>query len=64
MKSALRKQYQQKLFELNDDNNPFQTYAKANGIIELDDNEGESPTKMLAEKVSSNKSSKSCCIIF
>ena len=69
MKSALRKQYQQKLFEMNDDNNPSNTYGKPDFLEDRNDDsndeeENDKSTKRITEKVTNNKSSKSWWILF
>ena len=69
MKSALKKQYQQKLIEMNDNNNPSIAYGKENGFLYQDDDDeddDETPhkKKTVTKKIPKEKTNKSCCILF
>ena len=70
MKSALKKQYQQKLIEMNDNNNPSIAYGKENGFLYQDDDDDEDDDetphkkKTVTKKIPKEKTNKSCCILF
>ena len=69
MKSALKNKYQQKLMEMNDNNNPSKTYAKDNGFSYQDDDDEDeedstSKKKTMSKKIPKEKSNKTCWIVF